>query len=117
MTTASSSKRLIAVDIGNSSTKVGWFAPPSDVDLLPQPVATLDFPTGRTPPEEVVRQLPVEPCRWLVASVQREGQRVLTHWVENQRQQDELQVLSYRDLPIEVRVDFPDKVGVDRLAA
>jgi type III pantothenate kinase len=117
MTAASAAMRLIAVDIGNSSTKVGWFDAASDGETLPQPVMTVDFPTGQTPLEEIARQLPAEPCRWLVASVQREGQRVLTKWVATHRHDDELHVLGYRDLPLEVRADVPDKVGVDRLAA
>ena len=103
MTAASAAKRLIAVDIGNSSTKVGWFDAAKGAETLPQPVLTVDYPTGQTPPEEVARQFPSEPCCWLVASVQREGQRVLTKWVETHRHDDELQVLAYRDLPIEVR--------------
>ncbi len=117
MTAASASKRLIAVDIGNTSTKVGWFDAAAESAELPQPIAVVEFPTGQTPLDEVARQLPVEPCRWLVASVHREGQRVLTKWVETHRDADELRMLGHRDLPIEVRVDFPDKVGVDRLAA
>lgn len=117
MTPASTSKRLIAVDIGNSSTKVGWFDSAADPVPLPQPSSVVEFPTGQTPLDEVAGQIPAEPCRWLVASVQREGQRVLSKWVETHRHDDELHVLSYRDLPIELRVDAPDKVGVDRLAA
>jgi type III pantothenate kinase len=117
---------LIAVDIGNSSTKLGWFgggsagaspsqgASPSE---LPQPVSTSDFPTGRTPPDGLLERLSAEPVRWRVASVQREGQRVLAKWVETHRPQDDFRVLAHTDLPLTVRVDFPERVGVDRLAA
>jgi type III pantothenate kinase len=112
-----SSPLLIAVDIGNSSTKVGWFDAASLVQPLPQPTATGEFPTGQTPPEAVAAQLPAGPCRWRIASVHREGQRVLSKWVDTHRQSDELHVLVYRDLPLELRVDFPERVGVDRLAA
>lgn len=117
MTAASDSKRLIAVDIGNSTTKVGWFDAASHAETLPQPIVTVDFPTGQTPLADIARQLPAEPCRWLVASVHREGQRVLTKWVETHRHDDELRILSYRDLPLQVQVEFPERVGVDRLAA
>ena len=111
---------LIAVDIGNSSTKLGWFeggfasAAPS---ALPGPSFTVDYPTGQSPPAESVDRLPQSPARWRVASVQREGQRQLAEWVLTHRPQDDFRVLAYTDLPLEVRVDFPGRVGVDRLAA
>ena len=108
---------LIAVDIGNSSTKIGWFDVAALGEPLPQPIATVDFPTGQTPPEVAAARLPDGPCQWRVASVQREGQRLLTKWVDSHRQADELRVLTYLDLPLELRVDFPERVGVDRLAA
>jgi type III pantothenate kinase len=117
---------LIAVDIGNSSTKLGFFRGPlapraeassRDATPLPQPDHIIDFPTGRKPPEELLEGLSVESVRWRVASVQREGRRVLTNWVETHRPRDDFRVLSYTDLPLTVRVDFPDRVGVDRLAA
>lgn len=116
MTATAQAKRLIAVDIGNSSTKVGWFDA-AFVSGLPQPIATLEFPTGQTPLDDVASQLPAEPSRWRVASVHREGQRVLTKWIATHRPADELQFLKYSDLPLAVRVDSPERVGVDRLAA
>ena len=111
---------LIAVDIGNSSTKLGWFdcssagASPSP---LPNPSFTVDYPTGQSPPAETLDHLPPSPARWRVASVQREGQRLLAEWVRTHRPQDDFRVLADTDLPLEVRVDFPERVGVDRLAA
>ncbi len=115
---------LIAVDIGNSSIKLGWFDGPAAEQspdpwsgCLPQPTAVREFPTGQTPPDELLDQLPAAPVRWRVASVQREGQRVLTRWMQTHRPQDEFRVLACTDLPIAVRVEFPEKVGVDRLAA
>jgi type III pantothenate kinase len=52
-----------------------------------------------------------------VASVNREGQRVLADWVQSHRPQDDFRLLAHTDLPLAVRVDFPERVGVDRLAA
>jgi type III pantothenate kinase len=117
---------LIAVDIGNSSTKLGFFrgplAPraetsPRDAASLPQPDGTIDYPTGRPPPDDLLAQLPSEPARWRVASVQREGQRLLTEWVQAHRPHDDFRVLAHTDLPLSVRVDHPERVGLDRLAA
>src|SRR5207247_7904642 len=33
------------------------------------------------------------------------------------RADDKIRMLTHRDLPIQARVDFPDRVGLDRLAA
>jgi type III pantothenate kinase len=124
---------LIAVDIGNSVTKLGWFAAAdssSGTDTrqmadsagdflapLPQPTCVREFPTGQTPSDDVLNQLPPGPISWQVASVQRDGLRVLSRWVETHRGDDEFRVLSRDDFPLVVRVDAPDRVGIDRLAA
>jgi type III pantothenate kinase len=112
---------LIAVDIGNSSTKLGLFgsplAEPGATTLLPQPTAATDLPTGQLPSDDLLNCLPAGPARWRVASVQREGQRLLAEWVQAHRPQDDFRILTFRDLPLAVHVDFPERVGVDRLAA
>lgn len=108
---------LIAVDIGNSLTKVGWFAEGDATGGLAAPVLIRDFATGQSPREELVSHLPSGPVRWRVASVHRDGQRVLSRWVETHRPEDDFRILSFADMPIEVRVDAPDRVGLDRLAA
>jgi type III pantothenate kinase len=129
---------LIAVDIGNSLTKLAWFDAQSPdqwsrsvgQDLschtaagqvlpytLPQPAKIIEFPTGQAPGDNLAAELPAGLCRWRVASVQREGQRVLADWVQAHRTQDDYHALALADLPITVRVDHPDRVGLDRLAA
>jgi type III pantothenate kinase len=111
--------RLIAVDIGNSSTKIGWFeaAADSPTTALPILAATRSFVTNQPLPADLAAGLPTERCRWHIASVHREGTRLLTEWVKSQRSTDEVHLLSNRDLPIATDVEFPDRVGLDRLAA
>ena len=110
--------RLIAVDIGNSSTKVGWFAEPSAAaETLRQPTSVHGFATGQTPPDELLAAMPPEVCEWRIASVHREGTRVLTKWLDLHRPEDVVRLLDVHDLPITVRVEFPERVGLDRLAA
>jgi type III pantothenate kinase len=111
--------RLIAVDIGNSSTKLGWFdeSTASPAAALPTLAATRIFVTGQPPPTDLATGLPVERCRWHIASVHREGTRLLNEWVKSQRPNDEVHLLSHLDLPIATEVEFPDRVGLDRLAA
>jgi len=110
--------RLIAVDIGNSATKVGWFdGVATSGGSLPLPVGTSKFKTGETPPADFANRLPVEASEWQIVSVHREGARILTNWIEANRPGDTVRMLAWRDLPIEMRVEFPERVGLDRLAA
>jgi type III pantothenate kinase len=125
---------LFAVDIGNSLTKLAWFdsraplpsgplAPRaefisrSEMTTLPQPTRLGELPTGCTPPDEVLASLPDATHRWRVSSVNRAGERVLTEWRQSRRPQDDFIVLAHTDLPLRVRVDHPERVGLDRLAA
>ena len=109
--------KLIAVDIGNSSTKAGWFDQTAAASALPQPRLVREFPTGQAPPNSWLADLPAEPLRWRVSSVQREGQRLLADWVQAHRPQDDFRILTASELPLAVRVEHPDRVGLDRLAA
>src|SRR5215471_9230552 len=106
---------LIAVDIGNSSTKIGWRFEISDADVLPIPDVTRSFVTAQRPPADLCAALPRERCRWHIASVHREGTRMLQAWLASNREHDVVHVVSHRDLPIDVRLEFPDRVGLDRL--
>jgi type III pantothenate kinase len=108
---------LIAVDIGNSRAKAGWFDQAAIDAKLPRPAMTRNLVTGHTPPDEWLEWLIADPIRWRVVSVNREGLRVFSDWVRVRRPQDDLRVLTLDDMPLPVRVDHPDQVGLDRLAA
>jgi type III pantothenate kinase len=111
---------LVAVDIGNSATKLGWFRPgepAGGAGPLPAPVETFSFPTGEAPPEALLAALPAAGCRVRIASVNREGTRLLAGWFAQHRPHDRLLPLAHADLPIRAEVDFPERVGLDRLAA
>jgi type III pantothenate kinase len=112
-----SQQPLIAVDIGNSSTKIGWRFERASAELLPSAVQTKSFTTGALPPVELATELPASPAKWAIASVHREGSRLLSEWIAAQRPTDCIQLLTYRDFPIVPRVAAPERVGVDRLAA
>jgi type III pantothenate kinase len=108
---------LIAVDIGNSATKVGWFDGNAANAELPRPVATVKFQTGQQPAAEFGAALPADVWDWKVVSVHREGTRLLLDWIQTHRPGSRVQVLAWTDLPIKVQVDSPELVGLDRLAA
>lgn len=102
---------LIAVDIGNSATKLALFAESAGTPL-PEPVWTHALDSF-----ELLAALLPPVARWRVASVHRESERRLAQWIAAFRGQDDYHLLTYRDLPLELRVDQPDRVGLDRLAA
>jgi type III pantothenate kinase len=108
---------LIAVDIGNSSTKLGWAFERESAGALPLPAQTYSFATGQPPQPELLARLPRSPARWAIISVHREGSRLLGQWLAENRPRDEVRHLTYRDMPIEIRVEAPERVGLDRLAA
>jgi type III pantothenate kinase len=107
---------LLAVDIGNSSVKIGRFDSLPERDL-PQPAALFQYGTEEPPPSALLEWLPAARCQWRIASVHRDGRWRLVYWLDRHRPDDQVQVLSHTDLPIAVQVDFPERVGLDRLAA
>jgi type III pantothenate kinase len=107
---------LLAVDIGNSSVKIGRFEPARD-GRLPQPVDLFQYGTEVAPPAELEAWLPPTPCTWRIASVHRDGRWRLVYWLDRHRPEDQVHVLNHTDLPIAVEVDYPERVGLDRLAA
>ena len=76
-----------------------------------------EWETARFDLREVAEQLPQEACRWRVASVHRSAQQMLHQWQQASRAGDDYVALPYRDLPLEINVEFPERVGMDRLIA
>ena len=113
-------RELIAVDVGNSWVKLGLFAVPlagSSLAGLPKPLWTEQYQTAHQPPDSLQSAVRNRAVTWHVSSVHRDGAERLRQWLESYRPDDPVRWLSFRDLPIEVRVDFPDRVGIDRLTA
>jgi len=114
---------LIAVDIGNSAVKVGWYPTPeqpltsTNQKTLPQPEWIDQYPTAQNPPDSLLGRLPGEAAAWRVSSVHREGTQRLQSWIARHRPGDSFHLLTYRDLPLRLDVDSPERVGLDRLAA
>ncbi len=105
---------LIAVDVGNSTFKLGVYSAESGDDS----------PT----PERIVRLrgdeltqlssiLPVGCADWFVASVNGVAEGKLTGWVRATRRSDACRSLATEDLPIIVKTESPQRVGIDRLLA
>jgi type III pantothenate kinase len=106
---------FVAVDIGNSSIKLGLFSGGRSTARLETPewTGSIDSVDDLA---VISSSLPTA-AKWLVVSVHRASEQALAHWVRHERSHDDYRRLTHRDLPIEVHVEQPDRVGMDRLAA
>lgn len=123
--TAPLTQNLLAIDVGSSHIKLGWF-PQSDratTDAALRTPAALFRIDHRGPSahwtDEVVRRLDElklpEPTACVVASVQPRVAEALQRGVLARRPWSRLAMLASADLPIARRVDEPARVGTDRL--
>ena len=110
------SPSLIAVGIGN--TRIQFGIPVAETaGELPQWEKVASGHTASFKLDDLSSWLPPAPHAWHVASVHRPGERRLCEWVAQSRPQDEYRSLTFRDLPLTVDVERPDRVGMDRLVA
>jgi type III pantothenate kinase len=113
---------LLAVDIGNARIKIGLFRRLTLKDGLPEPDEILPLDGEQPPLERIADWLTpfAPPTRiaslpWFIASVNRPASTRLIDWLGAHRPDDCVALLSSADLPLEVRLDRPDMVGIDRL--
>lgn len=112
-----SANGLIAVDIGNARTKLGLFAGDSATGI-PEPIGTLPLLDDAPELEKIASWLADEVDReltWWIASVNRSAASQLIDWIREHRPEDRVTLLASGDLPLEVRLERPDMVGIDRL--
>ncbi|MEX0586621.1 MAG: type III pantothenate kinase [Pirellulales bacterium] len=108
---------LIAVDVGNSRTKLGWFDAPPTATGLPTPKSTLEL-TGTASDGDALRDwlraIP-GPRQWLIASVSRPELKRLREWQSQMDPETEVRSITFRDLDLIIDVAEPKRVGIDRL--
>lgn len=124
-------RNLIAVDVGNSRVKLGWF-PGVDRDCavkagggvlpiagpgLPEPDTTLagtaeELADGRLA-DWLAEALDGAPARVAMASVSRPVAEVVADLLKDYP----IDWLASEAAPIELRVEAPDKIGIDRVLA
>ena len=105
---------MVGVDIGNTFLKFGKYSGPASPDAT-EPEAVMHCALDQLP-DHLPAWLPAHPCAWYVSSVNREAEHGLRRWV-GQHRSDRYVQLTATDVPLPIRVDFPDRVGMDRLAA
>jgi type III pantothenate kinase len=132
---------FIAVDIGNTRVKLGRFqrecfgesdarsnVRADDESLLPGPAATFDLPIRHDTGEFDVSRLSAwcsehlsGETAWRIASVHRAATARLSaaiiDWAKQSGRDCPIRQLTYRDVPLTIRVDEPARVGIDRLLA
>jgi type III pantothenate kinase len=109
------SQSLIAVVVGNTSLRLGYFEIVQPVGL---PIPKFDLRLSSRQPDfrALADQLPSRATAWYVASVFREAEMRLRQWAETNRPLDPYRNLEPRDFPLHIEVDQPERVGTDRLA-
>ena len=114
---ANSPSSLIAVDVGNNRLKLGRFATEPG-DGLPEPSRALGI-DGEAPDMARVAawlsETPEQAAGWWIGSVNRPTTTRLIDWLRTDRPDDQITLLAAGDLPLEVAVERPDMVGIDRL--
>lgn len=132
--TSTLSTGLLAVDVGSSRVKLGWYAPPADCPgevsagqlpmvasglPLPEQLLELDGGAGDAPFDTAalanwLDMLPMQGARCLIASVRRATSRQLQDLLTDRRFA-EVRELRHDELPIANRTEQPERVGIDRL--
>ena len=109
---------LVAVDVGNTKIHVGVFGPAQGG--LPRPLESLQL-LGRDATLETlapwIRTHAGDCDEWMLTSVNSpSAERVESHLVEH-FPRVRLTKLTYADAPLVLDVEFPERVGIDRLMA
>lgn len=106
---------LICVGIGNTTVSFGIHD--QKADLANRWSGQFECETGQVDIGRIAAELPGTNCRWRVASVNRPAEEKLQQSVSKLRPNDHYQSLTHVDLPITAAVQYPERVGMDRLAA
>lgn len=106
---------LWVADVGSTFVKVARFDR-DDRGRLPEPLDVVTVQSLDGGLDKIAESADDAPV-WRVISVRRSGQERLAAWVRQRFPEADFRVLSHDDLPLTVEVDYPDRVGVDRLAA
>jgi type III pantothenate kinase len=107
----------VAVDIGNARIKLGLF-PVDCAATIPEPARTLPLSDDSPELEKIppwLAELAQSKLSWWISSVNRPATSRLIDWLRTHRPDDPIVLLSASDLSLQVRLERPDMVGIDRL--
>ncbi len=113
---------FIAIDIGNTRTKFGLFDATAS-QSFPLPTTTLEIATGVGANEESETWLSKhcggerkDQVAFWIGSVHREATAKLAAWLGERIPVNRVHILQFKDFPITLAVDHPEKLGLDRIA-
>jgi len=110
---------ILATDIGNARIKLGLFRGLPG-EGLPEPEAVLAL-DGRRPEwgrlAAWLKDTAPAQVHWWIGSVNRPVTTRMLDWLRDHRPADPVTLLAAGDLPLEVWLERPDMVGIDRLLA
>ncbi|MDR0336899.1 MAG: type III pantothenate kinase [Planctomycetaceae bacterium] len=106
---------MIAVDFGNTRTKFGFFQNGCCDNAVPEPdsVLAVDSSGFDTVSDWLNNQN--KPETWYIARTGNLSWDELHSKLIQLRPHDQFKEISYKDIPIPIDVEFPEKVGIDRL--
>lgn len=112
----------IAVDIGNTRLKCGFFLPNGNCKVTANPI-----PKGTRIDEEFVHNLiqwetfskkeMMSPFTWRIAQTGSFPWKKIQTEILKIRSHDRFEMLTYRQIPLKMDIDSPEKAGIDRLLA
>jgi type III pantothenate kinase len=108
---------LFTVDVGNTRTKIGGWTSWDGVAPTYEHVENFDNYDSTV---KWLSDLPVEDdqtARWIVSSVNSHKTDVLKRTIRNLRPNDVVKLVTLNDIPLNVRYDYPEKLGLDRAVA
>jgi len=131
---------LVAVDVGNRRIKFGWFgrsgAEPHPAGQLPEPESIFYLETSEEEWDQLEPWLdslgaigsmgqnhgplcsehpPPQELAWWIGSVNRPAAARLVEWIARRWPRQAPKLLQWTDLPLQVQVQQPHRVGIDRL--
>ena len=108
--------RLLAVDIGNSSIRFGLFEG-VEINASTRPTRCLNCWTSDANFNSLEDWLPSESVSWFVGSVNGPAARRLAEWKAHHYSDGRFRLFEHVDFALEMEVDSPRHVGIDRIAA
>jgi type III pantothenate kinase len=114
MSQTSTASSVIVVDVGNSRVKLGRFDRAATAGALPSPCETLTLGPEWSPAELTSWFAGTNGARWFIASVNRAIAARLCEQLQLAGVSS-VHRLAATDIPLEIAVDRPEQVGMDRL--
>ncbi|MHC4399958.1 MAG: type III pantothenate kinase [Planctomycetota bacterium] len=108
---------LVAADVGNHRIKLGLFEP-AEGGPLPEPASSFGLFNQEPDLDRIGAWLSdavPSGVPWWIGSVNRPIATRLIDWLHSARPEDPITLLAAGDLPLDVALERPDMVGIDRL--